>query len=326
MRSLVKLALALVVVSAAAGAAGWLALYYYLQEPGPLREELVLELPRGSGVMGIARQLAEADVIRWPLAFAGAARLEGRDRSLRAGEFRFTPGMSPAEVLALLESGKIVLHRITVPEGLTVAETYALLEASEVLTGELPAQPPEGSLLPETYMVPRGEPRVAIVERMRAAMKTALEEAWAGRQEDLPLEGPQQALILASVIEKETAVAAEYPLVAAVFVNRLRRGMRLQTDPTVIYALTEGEGPLGRPLTRADLETDHPYNTYKNGGLPPGPIASPGRGALAAAVNPADVDFLYFVADGSGGHAFARTLREHNRNVARWRRVRDAAQ
>lgn len=326
MRLILKLALALAVVAATAGAAGFLTLLHYLRAPGPLAVETVVELPRGSGVMGIARTLAEAEVIEHPLLFAAAARLEGRDRSLRAGEFRFTPGASPEEVLALLESGKIVLHRITVPEGLTVAEVYGILEAADVLAGELPVMPPEGSLLPETYMVPRGESRGALVERMRAAMEGELARAWEQRSEDLPLESPQEALVLASVIEKETAVPAEYGLVSAVFVNRLRRGMRLQTDPTVIYALTEGEGPLGRPLTRADLEVEHPYNTYRNGGLPPGPIANPGRGAIAAAVNPADSDYLYFVADGTGGHAFARTLGEHNRNVARWRRVRDAAQ
>lgn len=326
MRLILKLLVALVLLLAAAGVSGWLALRHHLEQPGPLREEVVVELPRGVGVMGIAERLAAAGVVEHPLLFAAAARLDGRDRRLRAGEFRFPAGISPADVMALLESGRIVLHRITVPEGLTVAEVFTLLEQSDVLAGELPPPPPEGSLLPETYLVPRGERRARLVERMRAEMKAALAEAWAARREDLPLEKPGEALILASVIEKETAVPAEYPVVAAVFVNRLRRGMRLQTDPTVIYALTDGKGPLGRKLTRRDLAVEHPYNTYLNAGLPPGPISNPGPGALAAAVRPAEVDYLYFVADGTGGHAFARTLREHNRNVARWRRVRDAAQ
>jgi len=230
--------------------------------------------------------------------------------------------MSPDAILALLESGKVVLHPVAVPEGLTVHEVLALLAASDVLSGDLPPPPPEGTLLPDTWLVPRGEPRTAIVERMRTAMAEELARAWAARQADLPLRTPEEALTLASIIEKETAVPAEYPLVAAVFVNRLRRGMPLQTDPTVIYALAEGRGPLGRELTRADLQFDHPYNTYRIPGLPPGPIANPGHAALAAATAPATVDYLYFVADGSGGHAFAATLAEHNRNVAKWRKLR----
>jgi UPF0755 protein len=193
-----------------------------------------------------------------------------------------------------------------------------------VLVGDMPEAPPgEGELLPETYMFARGTTRTEIIERMRSDMAALLAELWESRQEGLPLESPEEALILASIIEKETAVPDEYGLVAGVFVNRLRRGMLLQTDPTVIYAITRGEGPLGRQLLRRDLEVDDPYNTYRYPGLPPGPIANPGRGALEAALDPAETDYLYFVADGTGGHAFARTLDEHNRNAARWRRIRD---
>ena len=179
--------------------------------------------------------------------------------------------------------------------------------------------PPEGSLLPETYLFTRGDTRAEIIARMQAAM-TAVDRLWAERAAGLPLDTPEEAVILASIIEKETGVNSERAVVAGVFVNRLRRGMRLQTDPTVIYALTNGERPLGRELWRRDLEVDSPYNTYKVVGLPPGPIANPGLSALEAAMNPAETEYFYFVADGSGGHAFAKTLRDHNRNVAEWRR------
>jgi UPF0755 protein len=310
---------------AAVGAGGgWWWAQGYLRAPGPLTAPVTIDLPRGTGVVAIAGRLAAVGAIEHPRAFALLARLTGRDRSLKAGEYALEPGMSPDAILALLASGKVVLHPVAVPEGLTVHEVMALLGAADVLSGDLPPPPPEGSLLPDTWLVPRGEPRAAMVERMRAAMAAELAQVWAARPPDLPLGSPEEVLTLASIIEKETAVPAEYPLVAAVFVNRLRRGMPLQTDPTVIYALTDGKGPLGRDLLRADLQFDHPYNTYRIPGLPPGPIANPGRAALAATVAPAAVDYLYFVADGSGGHAFATTLAEHNRNVAKWRKLRQS--
>lgn len=305
---------------------GWLLADRWRHAPGPLREPAVVQLPRGSGMAAVSAELARVGAVEWPELLTLLARLTGEDRGLKAGEYQLVPGMSPAEILALFRSGKVLLHPISVPEGLTVQEVYALLARNDVLAGELPPLPAEGSLLPETYLVPRGETRAALVERMRTAMRDVLDEFWARRQPDLPLRSPEEALVLASIIEKETAIPAEYPLVAAVFHNRLRRGMKLQTDPTVIYGLSGGKGPLGRELTRADLETDHPYNTYRIDGLPPGPIANPGRAALAAALAPAEVDYLYFVADGDGGHAFARTLAEHNRNVARWRELRRPAE
>jgi UPF0755 protein len=321
-RRLLTLAVAALVVGAVAAGAGWYLAQRYLRSPGPLQAEAVVELPRGSGVAAIAARLAAAGAIEHPWAFAALARATGRDRGLQAGEYAIPAGATPEAVMDLLESGRVLLHPVVVPEGLTVHEVYGLLRASEVLAGELPETPPEGSLLPETHLVPRGEARAAVVERMRAGMRAALERLWTGRDPDLPLRSPEEALALASIIEKETSRPEEYRLVAAVFVNRLRRGMKLQTDPTVIYALADGRGALGRELTRADLAVDHPYNTYLVDGLPPGPIANPGRAALAAAFDPAPVDYLYFVADGSGGHAFAATLEEHNRNVARWRKLR----
>ena len=186
--------------------------------------------------------------------------------------------------------------------------------------------PPEGSLLPETYHFERNEDRNALIARMTAAMDATLAELWAGRADDLPLDTPEEALVLASIVEKETGIASERPHIAGVFVNRLDRGMPLQSDPTVIYALTLGEGPLDRLLTRADLKTDSPYNTYVVPGLPPGPIANPGRDAIAAVLQPLETKDLYFVADGTGGHAFAETLAQHNRNVAAWRAIRDQAE
>ncbi|HEX6014165.1 MAG TPA: endolytic transglycosylase MltG [Geminicoccaceae bacterium] len=322
---LLTVAGALLVVVAGTAGVGWYLAQDYLRSPGPLQAEAVVELPRGSGVAAIAARLAAAGTIEHPWAFVALARLTGRDRGLQAGEYAIQPGATPEAVMALLESGHVLLHPVAVPEGLTVHEVYGLLRASEVLAGDLPEPPPEGSLLPETYLVPRGEARARVVERMRAGMRAALEQLWADRDADLPLRTPEEALTLASIIEKETAKPEEYRLVAAVLINRLRRGMKLQTDPTVIYALADGKGALGRELTRADLALDHPYNTYAVEGLPPGPIANPGRAALAAALHPAPVNYLYFVADGNGGHAFAATLEEHNRNVARWRRLRRQA-
>jgi UPF0755 protein len=314
---------AVAVVGAASLGVAWLVLDRWLHAPGPLTAQVTVELPRGTGLDGIARRLAEAGVIDRPGRLVLVAKLTGRDRALKAGEYAFTPGMSPDAALRLIQSGRVVLHPVTVAEGLTVREVFEILAASPVLAGELPPPPPEGTLMPETYLVPRHETRERLVTRMRADMQAALDRAWQARRPDLPIASTQEMLVLASIIEKETAVPDEYPLVAAVFVNRLRKGMPLQTDPTVIYALTQGQQRLGRELTRRDLEVDHPYNTYRHAGLPPGPIANPGRGAIEAAVRPAPVDYLYFVADGNGGHAFATTLAEHNRNVARWRSLRD---
>lgn len=304
---------------------GWWVLARYLDQPGPLAEEQVVELPRGGGLAGIASRLEASGAIEDARVFRVATRLVGRDRRLRAGEYRIPAHASPREILDILESGQIVLHGLTIPEGLSTVEALTLIEAHPILVGGMPEDPPgEGELLPETYMFARGTTRAELIERMTGDMRRLLAELWENRQEGLPLASPEEALILASIIEKETAVKAEYGLVASVFVNRLRRGMPLQTDPTVIYAITRGEGPLGRQLLRRDLEIDDPYNTYRHPGLPPGPIANPGRGALAAALNPETTDYLYFVADGTGGHAFARTLQEHNRNVAQWRRIRDS--
>ncbi len=224
------------------------------------------------------------------------------------------------DTLELMVSGKTVARRLTLPEGLTSFEVVALVQKAEGLEGEVQAVPPEGTLLPETYHYARGETRAEVVARMGRALDQVLDELWPERAPGLPISSPEQAVVLASIVEKETAVADERPLVASVFVNRLKKGMRLQSDPTVVYGLTGGKGPLGRALTRKDLQTPSPYNTYLADGLPPGPIANPGRASIEAVLNPAKTEYLYFVADGDGGHRFAKTLAEHNRNVAQWRK------
>ncbi|MCS6879207.1 MAG: endolytic transglycosylase MltG [Geminicoccaceae bacterium] len=328
MRLVVRLVGALVSVALFFGVAGFLGLRWlerWLDAPGPLAEERILVVPR-SGLGALSAFLEENGIVDRAWAFELAARLSGRERALKAGEYRFAAGTTPRAVLELLESGRVVLHRITIPEGLTTREVHALLEAAEVLEGPLPPPGRNGTLLPETWLVPRGELRIRVLERMQEAMRATLEELWAGRAPGLPYARPEEAVILASLVERETPKEEERPLVAAVFVNRLKLGMRLQSDPTVIFALTGGRNELGRPLSRKDLEIDHPFNTYRIAGLPPEPIANPGRGALAAALRPAEVDYLYFVADGRGGHLFARDLAEHNRNVARWRQMREAAE
>jgi UPF0755 protein len=289
--------------------------------PGPLDEPVTVVIPRGSGLETIALTLDEAGVVDSPILFLYGAKLTGDGRGLKAGEYAFAPGVSIDGVLDQMRQGRTVIRRFTVPEGLTSAQVMALLKEEEALTGEVEEVPPNGSLLPETYHFSFGDSRGSIIARMRQSMDKTLADVWKDRDENLPFETPEQAVTLASVVEKETGVAAERTRVAGVFINRLKAGMKLQSDPTVIYALTDGTGELGRALTRADWRVESPYNTYHVTGLPPGPIANPGRASLEAVLRPERHDFLYFVADGTGGHAFARSLAEHNRNVERWREV-----
>ena len=293
---------------------------------GPLEEPTTVIVPGGSGLQVIVDELRSRGVIDSPLVLMLRARWLGQAHRFKAGEYAFEPGISIDEVIEQMVAGRIVIHRITLPEGWTSAQLAELIGANDILKGEFVAVPPEGSLLPETYHFERNEDRNALVARMTAAMDATLAELWANRADGLPFETPEEALVLASIVEKETGVAAERPHIAGVFVNRLDLGMPLQSDPTVIYALTGGQAPLERPLSRADLKTDNPYNTYVVPGLPPGPIANPGRDAIAAVLQPLETKDLYFVADGTGGHAFAETLAQHNRNVAAWRALRDQAE
>ncbi len=324
MRGFFKLlAWALLVVSlfvAAVGGIGY-AVYRDATGPGPLAQSRRVVVPPHTGLAEIAALLAKSGVIRHPLPFEIAAVTAGRGGGLLAGQYEFPAEISPLGVIDLLASGKTVKYRLTIPEGLTSAEVTALVRAAPALDGDPGTPPADGVLMPETYVYSYGDKRTDMLGRMRHAMARELAETWAGRRPGLPLADPQQMLILASLVERETAHASERARIAAVFLNRLQLGIPLQSDPTVIYALSDGgTKPLDRPLTRADLALASPYNTYLRRGLPPGPIDNPGAAALRAAAHPALSDDLYFVADGAGGHVFAKTLSEHNRNVAEYRR------
>ncbi len=288
-----------------------------LHGPGPLAEARAIVIPRG-GPNRLADHLAEAGLIRHPLDLRIATWVTTAEGPLRAGEFAFPAAASLRDVLTILRTARPVQHRLTIPEGLTAQAIAALLARADTLAGDA-AVPPEGTILPDTYLHERATPRAALLDRAARAMDRALAEAWAARTPAVKLANPQEMLTLASIVERETARPDERARVAQVFLNRLARGMRLQSDPTVVYGASAGAGVLDRPISRADLDANHPYNTYRIPALPPGPIASPGAAALMAVAQPAGGDDLYFVADGSGGHAFARTLDEHNRNVARWR-------
>jgi UPF0755 protein len=278
--------------------------------------------PAGRGRRSHRRSAAESGAVASRWAFLAGARWDGHLAKLKAGEYAIPARASAREVAALIASGRTLVRRVTLVEGHTSAQILAALRAAEGLEGE-PASPPEGSLLPDTYFYAWGESRARIVERARAAQRELLAELWPRRVPDLPLRSPEDALVLASIVERETGHADERARVAAVFVNRLRAGMRLQVDPSVAYGI-DSSGPLGRPLSRADLDNRHPWNTYVHAGLPPTPIAHPGRASIEAVLNPPKTDELYFVADGEGRHVFARTLAEHNRNVARLRDIERA--
>jgi UPF0755 protein len=290
------------------------------------------EIPAGSSMQDVLEIVTAGGpsqfryTATYVLRLSGTGELRLRERVPGTGEvveladFAYEDGV-PEEYSTLVESGTPMVYRVSVPEGLTSWQIVEGLRAADFLSGEIAEVPPEGMLAPETFEVQRGTDRQEILDAMTAAQEGILAEAWATRQDGLPLANPQEALILASIIEKETSVPDERGRVSSVFVNRLNRGMRLQTDPTVIYGITEGQGILGRGLRQSELRAETPWNTYVISGLPPTPIANPGRAAIEAALNPDATDFIFFVADGTGGHAFSVTLEEHNRNVARWRQI-----
>ncbi len=312
--------LALTLLAAlAVGAGGYLG-YRAATEPGPAAQNTVVLLPSGSAVSTIARQLETAGVIEHPEIFIAAVRLCGAQSEIKAGEYEIPAGASVMEIIDLLREGKSILHYFTAPEGRTTAQIIRLLSADDVLEGDITLEPGEGELLPETFAFTRGETRDALLRRMMKDQDALIDELWDSRAMELPFSTPEEAIILASIVEKETGVAEERPRIAAVFVNRLKKGMRLESDPTIIYGLTQGE-PLGRGLRLSELRGETPYNTYVIRGLPPTPIANPGRASIEAVLNPADTPDIFFVADGTGGHAFASTLREHEANVAKWRQI-----
>jgi UPF0755 protein len=287
--------------------------------PGPSSRAGVITvvLPKGAGTPEIAGDLGRAGVIRYPALFIAVAKLGGG--SLKAGEYAIRSGASMAKILDDIRAGRVVRHFVTIPEGWTSEMAAEAVERQPVLTGQAVA-PPEGALLPETYEVRRGEDRAAVLARMQAAQTTLLSRLWPQRRPGLPFTTPEEAVTLASIVEKETALPAERPRIAAVYINRLRAGMRLESDPTTIYGIAGGK-PLGRGLTRADLATPTPYNTYQVAGLPPSPIANPGRASIEAVLDPPSTDELFFVANGQGGHVFASSYAEHEKNVARWREI-----
>jgi len=298
-------------------AAGYAGLRHRLDWAGPLDRPLAVVVPHGD-TAAVGEALRAAGVIDSGRLFRLAAWLTRRAGKLHAAELAFPAHASLREVLAVLRTAKPVEHRLTIPEGLTALQIAALVRHAEAATGAL-EPPPEGSVLPQTYSYEYGTPREALLARGETAMDQALAAAWADRAPDLPLPSPRDALILASIVERETALPGERPHVASVYLNRLRLGMRLDADPTVTYAASGGTGVLDRKLTRGDLERDDPFNTYRRAGLPPTPIDSPGMASILAVLHPTAGNDLYFVADNSGGHVFARTLEAQDRNVARSR-------
>ena len=288
---------------------------------GPLVEPLAIEVGRGETMTSVVEKLEDAGAISDERIFRIAARYTGLDEGLRFGEYLIPAGASMEDILKLLNKGANVARQIIIPEGWTSWEIVEGLRAREELSGEIAGVPPEGSLAPAGYDFQKGDTRESLLIRMSNEQKRILADAWENRAPDLPVKTPEELLILASIIEKETGLVEERAEVAAVFVNRLNKGMKLQTDPTVIYGITLGKGPLGRGLRASELATATPYNTYAIPGLPPTPIANPGRKAIEAAANPVESEYLFFVADGTGGHAFATTLEEHNANVVLWRRL-----
>jgi UPF0755 protein len=298
--------------------------YYYgmqkIEAPGPLQDEKVVNIPTRAGMADIADTLQREGVIdnnRW--AFIGAVIALKARSELKPGEYAFQKNASLRSVIATMVDGKVVQHSVTIPEGLTSEQIVARLSENDIFAGSINEIPREGTLLPETYKFPRGTTRDQVIARMQQAQKRLVAEVWEHRNPDIPVKTAEQLVTLASIIEKETGKADERSRVAAVYVNRLRQKMKLQSDPTIIYGLVGGKGTLGRPIKRSEITQPSPYNTYVVDGLPPGPIANPGRASLEAAANPARTRDLFFVADGTGGHSFTETYDQHQKNVAKLR-------
>ena len=313
----------LLILPAAAILAAGVALWLLWAGPGPASEPRTIVVEQGASLARVADQLEEAGAIRGGArSFRILARVLGSSDPIQAGEFRIRPGLSGAGILDLLQHGRPVQRLVTIPEGMPSVLVHERLMRNPYLTGTI-SVPEEGSVLPDSYGFRRGEARSAVLARMQAAMDRELARLWAQRRPGIAVASPREAIILASIVEKETGKPSERRMIAGVYSNRLRQGMKLDADPTVIYPITRGR-PLGRRIRQSELRADNGYNTYARAGLPDGPIANPGRESIAAVLNPASTSALYFVADGSGGHVFADTLQQHNANVARWYAIRRA--
>ena len=312
--------LTLLLVGAGLAAAGFYAYQQYTIS-GPLAAKRIFIVEQGLGTPEIAAVLEKQGIISNARIFTAMAYVTGTRGRLKAGEYEFAAQAPMQDVMALIASGKSITYKVSVPEGFTSEMAVERVNANEILAGPPASVPAEGSIMPDTYVFRRGMTRQTLAEDMQTAQAKLLQELWDKRLPVSVIETKEQAVILASIVEKETGVAAERPVIASVFINRLKKGMRLQSDPTIIYGIAGGKGRLDRSLTRNDIETETPYNTYRIDGLPPGPIANPGRAALEAVLNPPSTEYLYFVANGTGGHAFAATLDEHNRNVKEWRQI-----
>lgn len=325
-KGLLSLIIAILILAGALIGAGWIWLGNEVARDGPLPAETIFIVEPGEGLSAIATRLESESLIHSAWVMRLKARLDGTEAALKSGEFILEPRASVGEVLDILVEGKAVMHKITLPEGRTTAQLLHLIENNPVLVGPMPELPvAEGSLLPDTYLFHRGMTRARLIARTAKAQDDLLKELWPKRQEGLPLASPYEAVILASVVEKETGIAQERPEIAGLFTKRMKRGMRLQSDPTTIYGVSQGE-PLynkageRRTLYRSEIDRKTDWNTYQIDGLPRTPICNPGRDAIAAVLDPPETDYIFFVADGKGGHLFARTLAEHNRNVAAYRK------
>ncbi len=291
-------------------------------QPGPLAYPTVFVVPRGEGVSAIARRLEQDGIINDRWTFFIASRYFKVHDKIKAGEYNIKVNASLRDVLDTLVEGKSILYSVSIPEGLTSYQIVERLKADPDLAGDVEEVPPEGSLLPDTYRFAKGTSREELIRRMQGEQKKFLEGLWSTRSRELQSAKPEDVVNIAAIVEKEASRADERPRVAAVYWNRLKKGMPLQADPTIIYGASSGKGTLGRPIQKSELEDeDNPYNTYKNKGLPPTPIANPGRAAIEAALSPAKTSELYFVADGTGGHAFADSYADHQKNVAKWRKI-----
>jgi UPF0755 protein len=317
----------LVLVSMIGAGAAYVYGKQMLESPGPLKEDKIVNIPARAGKGDIAEALQKEGVIdvnRW--VFIGGVFALKAATELKPGEYEFRKNASLRDVIGTIVEGKVVQHAVTIPEGLTSEQIVARLSDNDIFTGTVREMPREGTLLPETYKFPRGTTRDQVIQRMQQSQKRVLAEIWERRNTDIPVKTPEQLVTLASIVEKETGKADERSRVAAVFVNRLRQKMKLQSDPTIIYGLAGGKGTLGRPIKRSEIMQPSPYNTYVVDGLPPGPIANPGRASLEATANPARTRDLFFVADGTGGHSFTETYDQHQKNVAKLRTMEKAIQ